>query len=577
MSFNSFAQVEPHSEQGSLTAIFLIVFAALFLLGMHYFQFNAGGSGLQLPFNISACLFISALLSLCLWQIALNKKLIYSRFALHFMLVAALLSVPLLYFVFQAGGFELTVQSLPRLLVLYAGCCLFLGFQQFSFSKSQLHLILYCILFGVLIQACYGFVQFYLMGQWELIDASILGYAPAHMRPFGVFQQPNVMATFMATGLMLSLYLLLFDNWRQQHWILKATLFAVPLLAAMSLVLNLSRTGFISTAIGFALFAPAFIKSQQKIKYLWLLLFMAGLVLALASFQQTPPGRDVGQMVRMGPRYETYIHCLEMILQKPLLGWAYGSFETAFLSSTRIEGDRHQMMSFGHLDHPHNELLFWVVEGGLIALLAMLFAAWKIIQLLLAVGKKNTAEACAALALIWPILLHTQTEYPFYHSIVLWLVFVFLLFFIDTKVASYRSIASPFSLSLKFLSLAFTGFMAWFLLTSLATCFYLQQYDLRGRSDFSLLEKIRNPMAFQTRYDWARLSYELVNSSGEQRIVAAQEMERWAKRVTAFMPRPEYYQNWLVSLQVQNKAEQARLLKIEAQRLYPHYFAPDKG
>ncbi|WP_250895054.1 Wzy polymerase domain-containing protein, partial [Aeromonas dhakensis] len=40
----------------------------------------------------------------------------------------------------------------------------------------------------------------------------------------------------------------------------------------------------------------------------------------------------------------------------------------------------------------------------------------------------------ALLALVTPILLHTQTEYPLYHAIALWWALLMLLYVLDAEV-----------------------------------------------------------------------------------------------------------------------------------------------
>jgi len=577
MSFFRY-DISQQQEQSLLPDIFILIFAGLFLLGMHYFQFNFGGSGLHLPFNVSSWLFISGLVSIVFLQIAKNKSLIYSQFSLHFMLVVALLSIPLCYFLFLPFDQTVTEQSIPRLLALFVGALLFIGFQQFQFTKAQIHLMMYTILLAVIIEAFLGMVQFYLMGLWPLINGKIIGFNPELMRPFGIFQQPNVMATFMSTGLMLSLYLLLKDTWYKHNLFIKVVLYSVPLAASLLLILNLSRTGMISAVIGIAILLPLAFKTKPKATLYWLLLLIIGIALAVLSFELADKtGRDITQMVKAGARLPTYLHSLEMIMQKPLFGWGYGSFETAFLSSSRAVGDVHNTINFGHLDHPHNELLYWLIEGGLLPLLAFFYAAWMIVGLFLnvgerKVGKKQGIESLALLALVLPILLHTQTEYPFYHAIVLWIIFVFLLFYIDSQTARYKSFVWPPSLLLQGLALVIPIFMAWFLFTTLSTCYYLGRYELGGSQHPSLLSNISNPIAFQTRFDWNFLSYKFILALEQGDKQGIKNMENWAEQTTQYMPRPEFYRNWLISLKEQGKDEQANTLLNEAERLYPNYF-----
>ena len=54
-----------------------------------------------------------------------------------------------------------------------------------------------------MIQALFGYFQYFF-----LEAGNMFGYNTKANRPYGIFQQPNVMASFLATGFVLSAYLL---------------------------------------------------------------------------------------------------------------------------------------------------------------------------------------------------------------------------------------------------------------------------------------------------------------------------------------------------------------------------------
>ncbi|OLF34674.1 pilin glycosylation ligase domain-containing protein, partial [Psychrobacter sp. Cmf 22.2] len=84
------------------------------------------------------------------------------------------------------------------------------------------------------------------------------GYNTVNNRPYGIFQQPNVMASFLATGLALSGYLLArqphdkYLSWRQKI----VFLYAIPLITIPLLVVLASRTGWLGAVIATAMVAP---------------------------------------------------------------------------------------------------------------------------------------------------------------------------------------------------------------------------------------------------------------------------------------------------------------------------------
>ncbi|MGR5542485.1 O-antigen ligase family protein, partial [Vibrio campbellii] len=75
------------------------------------------------------------------------------------------------------------------------------------------------------------------------------------------------------------------------------------------------------------------------------------------------------------------------------------------------------------MDHPHNETLYWGVEGGIIPLVGLLLTA---ILTFTRVAQAKKGTRLALLALFVPILLHSQLEYPFYHSAIHWVTLIIL-------------------------------------------------------------------------------------------------------------------------------------------------------
>ena len=118
---------------------------------------------------------------------------------------------------------------------------------------------------------------------------------------------------------------------------------------------------------------------------------------------------------------------LDMLIEKPFTGYGYGRFEPEYITYTARQ---HQLNAnydpgFPSLNHPHNELLFWGVEGGLLPVLAIIIAA---IIVLLRIYNAKKGTRLAMFALFVPIVLHSQLEYPFYHSAIHWITFIILLF-----------------------------------------------------------------------------------------------------------------------------------------------------
>ena len=109
---------------------------------------------------------------------------------------------------------------------------------QWRFDAATRISLLYLILGAVLVEVGLGMMQYFALGEdnWMMYDTRL-------NRPYGIFQMPNVLSSFLATGLALALYLLRWDTasvqirWRQA--MIAVALLGIPLL----LVVILSRAG----------------------------------------------------------------------------------------------------------------------------------------------------------------------------------------------------------------------------------------------------------------------------------------------------------------------------------------------
>jgi O-antigen polymerase len=80
-----------------------------------------------------------------------------------------------------------------------------------------------------------------------------------------------------------------------------------------------------------------------------------------------------------------------------------------------------------YVTHPHNEILFWMIEGGLLALLGILITVFGLALSLYYCGVQRGG---AYAAMLLPISLHTQVELPFYISSLHWFLWLFLIYLV---------------------------------------------------------------------------------------------------------------------------------------------------
>ncbi|MBL0438285.1 Wzy polymerase domain-containing protein [Aeromonas caviae] len=540
----------------------VIVSALYWLLGMHFFMHNPGGAGLYLPFNAWGWIFASLVIALGLWQVTLRQRLVISSLQLGLWLGALLLLLPMAY-----PGFELQDYAIPRLLGLFAGLLFLFGLYQWRLERPARDRLLYLLLGAVAIEALLGLVQYYLLtpGNW-------IGYDIRANRPYGIFQQPNVMASFMATGLALAIWLELRKE--DNPW-LQALRYGVIVSTSLLLVVLQSRVGQLGGALALILLVPQLYRQCQ----LGRMLGLAGLgialgLLSLYGLAGAKRGLEIYQSGGMRSVYWPY--AARLIAEAPWTGWGYGSFESVFLQHYMADKALNPAMVQieYNLDHPHNEFLYWAVEGGLAPMLGMVLMGG---ALLWRLGRAGIVRGAALLALVTPILLHTQTEYPFYHAIALWWALLLLIHVVDAEVeeeglaghANWREHVCRPWLLLRFAAIAIPLIVVPFMLTALHTAWVVTKYERGGYKQPALLLDIVNPMAWLTRVEFDVNAVRLMvglqsNNKGELEAYLD-----WGQGFVRHTPRANIYANMVIALNALGRHEEADRLRAEALVLYP--------
>jgi len=542
-----------------LTRPFILALTFLFLLSMHYFQHNQGGAGLELPFNVSSWIPFSFAIAIGLLEISRQKILRYSRLTLVLLGCCVMLTVPILFPEARPEG------AVNRIMTLWAGWLFFVALQQFAFSQKQRQQILWLILKAVWLQAALAWYQFL----WISPDNGI-GYNTDLNRPYGIFQQPNVMASFLATGLVLSAYLLarqpmVQGRWTLSHLGLQLTPVAViPMLYVLS-----SRTGWMASIVGVLLILPYLKQFAARVQWrMWLMMLVMGCSVAwnLTSTLNWSP--QPGRVSLESARSVIYPQAMEMFLQSPVTGVGYGNFEPAYLMQTAQahQADPETPYGLPGLDHPHNELLFWASEGGILPLLALLIAAAAVLA---KIRRAPANTQLALVALIFPITLHTQLEYPFYHSLIHWIIFVFLIYWVDGLSAKYfkQSLQwyKPFRISAMLLPVVVSFFMA----TTLYSGAMLTRFESSTPPDFTALDKVNNTWAWRNRFEWDLYQTQLKIGIEQNNPELLTGFIHWANQKAKELPRPILYQFLITAYQALDDVYQAEQVREEARYLFP--------
>lgn len=179
-------------------------------------------------------------------------------------------------------------------------------------------------------------------------------------------------------------------------------------------------------------------------------------------------------------------------------------------------------------------------------------------------------KALALFALLLPILLHSQLEFPFYSSVSHFLVFLLILWLTDTdNPKNSLSFNCTNTFLIRFIALLIPAIFVPFLATSLHTANILVEHEKNGYQSIEKLNDIINPIAWQNRLDAAVYAHILVSGLTERDSEKLERYVVWGLQRIKYMPRESVYANLLLALNILNKNAEHQQLLIEARQTYP--------
>lgn len=398
------------------------------------------------------------------------------------------------------------------------------------------------------------------------------GYAhwlplPGDMRPSGGFRQVNLMASFLATALALSLH----------RWLLSGRrCFLLALAVLMVAVVWIQSTiGLLSVVVVAALMMLAGWRVVRGRLSLALAVLVSGWTGARLTMSLMSLTLFIDHDDSRAARLQMWHVCLQLMRTHPWTGVGYGMFEGEYPQGLL---SLHETSLTGLLVHPHNELLFWLTEGGLVAAPGLvLILVWGMrVSLRLwrharAVGgyglPGSDATGLAICAL--PVLLHTQTEFPWYMSGVHFVLFLFLAGLALSRLAPA---AHPLTLSPRLqqpaaILLALAGvFLVWFSLSGTVVRVGIDAAKQTMATDISLFERVRwlNPwfMPDQQAFVVSLHDMQLFNQDADPARLG--RAERFYRDYLLRHPDPNVYAMYLQVLSLDGKTAQAKKVYDEA-------------
>ncbi|OAT33515.1 lipid A core-O-antigen ligase [Buttiauxella ferragutiae ATCC 51602] len=557
-----------------------LLLAWLIFLTPIYLQ-NMGGSGLKLPQNIISWA-IMAIVVTCIWlTLPAGKTIHLTKTARCVLFAIVILAIPLLY-----TPHQWRYEALIRWFALFGGWIFYISLLQYKAPRFSNTLLYYAILTAVTLQALIALLQFTLPD----IIPEIVSYPMLNGKSSGVFQQVNVLASFVATGLALALMLFLLPIYtcnkvwaeRLRSRYLGLTLILFPLI----LVWLQSRIGWIGGLVVALLFLARF-HSLNYQRAIWAACLMSlGLVVGLVTLiHGLNSGNGLHYAGHDGSNHARYImlrDTLAMIGQKPLSGWGYGGFEYSFQHFRLAQGLSTQ--GVGIARHPHNELLLWWVEGGLAALMGMLLLMACALRLVKTSLKSDhtkirqfklyAGDATALCIVLLPFALHTQTEYPFTLSAAHWAIFLLLLAELDRKIITANKCYALNPKTSALLRGAIPTVSITLFVMAIIGLYGNQVLTTTERNGLSDIEFARYAMRFDPWVNTERWHYDqqthallMFNQTGESHLLDG--YVQWARSYLSYRIDKNVYANWMAIAQYQQDPITYRRLLQEAHSLFP--------
>ncbi|MDD9798352.1 MAG: Wzy polymerase domain-containing protein [Alphaproteobacteria bacterium] len=369
---------------------------------------------------------------------------------------------------FMLFGSALPESTATSILALCGFWLFFIALMQLRLQPKDWDKLYFIILTGI------GFATLISFFRGEFFGyAEGLSWLPQEMRfAYAGFQQANLMASFFATLLIWALVRDVVcavrrkrESKKWQIWGVRALL----LLLFTALFKSGSQAGLVGLLGGgiVASLTAYYIKPHLiKSIFTWWFILIAGFLLSnllpilLGMLANIINLRGWGGDMDIKPsllhelhmsynaalqkqpvRLSAWFVCWQLFLQMPISGHGLGMFAEQFHNAFQTHNIAGGLQLVPNFTHPHNEVLYILVEQGLIGLVFILapwvYMSWRLIA-------QTAWRGLFLPALIAPIGLHTLVEFPLYLSGFHWL----LLGFITVWAVGNRGARKPFMTAL---------------------------------------------------------------------------------------------------------------------------------
>lgn len=491
---------------------------------------NQGGSGLALPQNhLAWC----AMALIVLWCTLTERRAKYHYpVGTRLIIVGAVLwSLPLLW----SPSLAMQWNASTKVMALWGLVAVWLELLRTPITPGIRRHWLLILGLSALLQVFYA--------TYQLADMAELPGG----RPYGIFQQVNVLASFLATGTVCTLYL---NATARQKWVMRFCSLSLIILPAMLVILQ-SRSGYLGAFFGCVIVLIASYKTRCRHGGYSLLRMLIGICLGLVVLHAGKflfPGFEPVLVDKSGSDSQRwYIVQLtwQLIQNHPVLGNGYGSFEALFarLTQQNLAG-----LKDSTLLYPHNEFLYTWMEGGLFAVAGLLMMIGGILKRLWSRGGRRWA----GLALLLPLAIHMNLEYPLYQSVTHGLVLVMLLVVSGPSARPVKNAVQSSVTTIRAVRFLTAGAVLIFMTTGVVTEVQMTKIEQQGlvvlaTDENTAVGELINPWSQYDRLDFDRHVALLLRFNLTRDLELLTRFQTWAEQYRQVHNSPDvYYSLWLI-------------------------------
>mgnify|MGYP000173190039 CR=1 FL=1 len=433
-----------------------------------------------------------------------------------------------------------------RILFILGGLLFLFSLFQFKLTQQVIDRSLFIIVIATGLHALVGVIQIFspqLLTPWFPFQHDF--------SPRSVFQQINVQASFLASGLTITLYLISRPSFRFSSLLVKAIVVLAFSLAVYIIVASSSRVGFLSMLLGVPLVLWSRYKLLRVHKKLLIILCITsccGFAAGQSGLQKTiDKTAQLKENSYSTARIAMYTIGLELVSKHPIYGYGIGGFLNAWNKQASDFVVRHPEAALtGYTLHPHNEVLFWMIEGGLLALAGILTV---VIGISIALYRCGFQRGGAYAAMLLPISLHTQVEHPFYVSSVHWFLWLFLIFLAlrhQTKISNV-SLSLSASRSVQCVAIFLAIGVTMFMVNTTRAQTDLYNFLNVEKSEPPHLQIALNNLYFKPRAEQEAMRAMLYSSILSKDTSKVEIFEKWAKGYVNVSPELNVYRDLLAA------------------------------